>query len=220
VSRFLHRLLTENTRAGTVCLVFYTPTREATSEAGLAPATGGTGGILILLIQEFLKGAASDGCSAALQLVLRLETVKVTVATGLQHVKTLILRSLRRRVARLLLSQARLRRAPHTRRRSGRGPVYTLGSIGVQEMWIVFPKCYGDLSRACLENANLQHVDLWCVNLVAADLRYAATPRPQRPRDIQRALGRREPVRHAMNRMVQRGMLLRRLAPGVYELEG
>jgi hypothetical protein len=44
-------------------------------------------------------------------------------------------------------------------------------------------------------------------------------PGPQRPQDVQRALGRREPVRHIMHRMVERG-LLRRVAPGVYELEG
>jgi len=44
-----------------------------------------------------------------------------------------------------------------------------------------------------------------------------AHPGPQRPQDVQRALGRREPVRHAMNRMVERG-LLQRLAPGVYGL--
>jgi hypothetical protein len=40
-----------------------------------------------------------------------------------------------------------------------------------------------------------------------------------RPQDIQRALGRAQPVRYTMNRMVERG-LLRRLQPGVYRLEG
>jgi hypothetical protein len=42
-------------------------------------------------------------------------------------------------------------------------------------------------------------------------------PGPQRLQDIHRALGRREPVRHVMHRMVERG-LLRRVTPGVYVL--
>lgn len=45
-----------------------------------------------------------------------------------------------------------------------------------------------------------------------------AHPGPQRSQNVQRALGRTEPVRHIMRRMVEQ-RLLRRLAPGVYELE-
>jgi hypothetical protein len=42
-------------------------------------------------------------------------------------------------------------------------------------------------------------------------------PGPQCSQDIQRAIGRTQPVRHVMRRMVERG-LLRRVVPGVYEL--